>query len=484
VNDVPKLEISQGRHAAEWFSGGRAIAGELELEPGRPPVMVLFDDITAVDWADGEVHGLPEHHRIGRLLGRLRSNHDVVVTDADISTWFPRRNSGHGRYAVVGLGVADVPHDRYDRIRLQITGADLLFGIPPLKAIRWPTASSEHLEGEFVAVGNPDSTQRWEDDSGMSVECHYSLQFSLTDPYRHQLIFAPIVDFRCSQAMTVDEWVSKWVMPLQHVASLATRGPQRLAWLTVHTTLRDQQSASHSRETAGVVFGGGIHQAPFEAEYREEWRDPQHRPLFTLPDVPNGLLALLRRWLALESDRNPFVELYGLALSQHDLPARARFLYLLQALEALHGHENKVQDDRAQERFGYRRKEILAKLRGLSLDPANYRFLRDNWGKRRPDSLDRRLAALIQALPVSVAAGLFRPDMARLAAELSHERALTLPAQLRSLRNHLSHGGRNYDEGELAPWVRTAETICRAHVLRLLEFDNARIERGLAESAG
>ncbi len=43
--------------------------------------------------------------------------------------------------------------------------------------------------------------------------------------------------------------------------------------------------------------------------------------------------------------------------------------------------------------------------------------------------------------------------------------------QLRKLRNDHSHGNRNYPDAVLRPWVAIAETLCRAHALRLLDFN-------------
>lgn len=66
--------------------------------------------------------------------------------------------------------------------------------------------------------------------------------------------------------------------------------------------------------------------------------------------------------------------------------------------------------------------------------------------------------------------------MAPIASDLSTLGAKTLAAQLEKLRNQLSHGDRTYEESELLPWVRAAEVMCRAHLMRLLGFDSLHIE--------
>lgn len=260
---------------------------------------------------------------------------------------------------------------------------------------------------------------------------------------------------------------------------MATRGPQRLAWLTVKVAAEDEDPRSWS--PAGALFGAGIEQVPYPAEYREEWRDEKRRPLFTLRDLPVGLPALLRRWRAHEADENPFVELYRLVLFQTDMPARARFLYLVQALEALHARENRSNDERSQRRFEEKREALLADIQ-LAVKPTTFRFLKRNWSRSRPDSLDRRLTALIKALPARVRDAVEGADMGAIAADLRAGGVTSLPTQLRILRNHLSHGHRNYSERALRPWVRAVETICRGHLLRLLGFDSGAIESALGRT--
>ncbi len=160
-------------------------------------------------------------------------------------------------------------------------------------------------------------------------------------------------------------------MPLLRLAALATRRPQPLAWLTVNTRPRGQPADERRRDTNGTVFGSGIEQAPYEAEYREEWREPKNRPLFTLATLPMSLPALVRRWRSLESAQNPFVELYGLALRHTDVPARARYLYLMQALEALHSFEHQEDDEGSQEAFATWRTEVLEALAAVELPPGD-----------------------------------------------------------------------------------------------------------------
>jgi hypothetical protein len=193
------------------------------------------------------------------------------------------------------------------------------------------------------------------------------------------------------------------------------------------------------------------------------------------------LPVLLRRWRRLGSGDSPFVALYRLALLDPDLPLRARYLYLIQALEALHGYENRAKEDKAQRRFAADRKKLIAEIEGLGVDPSRVSFLRDNWSNRRQISLASRLSDLVKRVPAPVRERLERPEMAPIAEDLrTQHQATVLQEQLGVLRNALSHGRRNYPEADLKPWVESVDLICRAHLLRLLGFNDAAVEAALA----
>lgn len=480
VSNVPKLSFEPGNHAAVWVLGKRSIAGEFSADPLRPPEIGLFGDVEEKDWSQGV--GLPEDHEYERVVGTTRSGHDVVLTDAHISIWSPGRSLGSARHAVVGLGVARVPGHAYSRIRFQMTELDLLFGVAPIKSVSWPGGSAPHLHGQFCVEVNPAADLRWEEDRehGLSVDCTYDIRFSVGNTHRHEVTFAPVISLASRTPLTVDEWVDRWVMPMLRLASLATRKPQRLSWLTVSAAPAGATGQERQRHPSGVVFGSGIAQAPYEAEYRDEWRRPENRPMFTLATIAMSLPDLIRRWATLEREKNPFIELYGQTLRQTDLPRRARFLYLIQALEALHSYQQKAADHEAQVRFEVKRKEVMTALGAVGLPERPLRFIRENWSKRKPDNLDRRLRELLQALPAGVRALLVIPSDNPIATELIDAGDTDLEGQLRVLRNNLSHGTQNYDEVSLQPWVEVAETMCRAHALRVLGFDDDGVESGLA----
>jgi hypothetical protein len=474
----PDPGFRPGDYSVDWLVGrSRRFSGEVELAPRRLPRIEPYGKLRSPRRnAAGElVYPLPGREiRYPRVVGRLRSNEEVVLIDAALSDWFPERFVGRARWAIVGLGVSAIPDDRYGHVSFQITDADLWAGIPPLAQTTWPKPGS--ASQDFSATLNPDAHRVWRDTrNGVTVDFGYSHSFSL-DPYKFGLTFAPIFDVYSRQNFTLDEWRDQWVAPLIDLASFATKRPQTLSWLTVH------HGSGRSR-ISGTVFTGGIHQAPYTAHYDIEWRtDAERKPLFTLPQLSMTPMKLIRRWRELHASDDPFIELYRATLFQTDLPPRARYLQLIQALEARHSYANRNADEKAQAKFGVQRQQTIDAAQRAGLAGRDLRFLKDEWSKRRRDSLERRLLPLLRDLPVSVRQALesdqaLDPIRSQLIAD---EDAKTFQAQLRVLRNQLSHGERNYHDGDLKPWVDALETICRGQLLGLLGFAASDVESTLA----
>lgn len=476
---LPKLPTQPGEYAVEWFLDERVIPGKLSLEPNRTPAAELFGDVVPKDWSqDGS---FPEEHTFERVVGRLRSGQDVVLTDAQLSIWFIERSFGSARHAVVGSQVAKVPGGTFQRARFQLTDLDLLFGVAPIGTVTWPAAGRPRLTGSFAIEMNPAAHHEWvDDDYGLSVECTYDIQLSASSGHQHYVAFAPTISIASDEPLTVDRWVNEWVTPLLGIARLATRRPQVLSWLTVNTAARISSGDERRLSTTGTVFGNGIAQEPYEAEYRDEWRERENRPLFTLATIPMSLPTLVKTWRSLEEDENPFIELFGLTLRQTELQARARYLYLVQALEVLHSYEHSTEDDQAQTSFEQHRNEALEALAGVELPPGVLRFIKTGWNKRRVDSLDRRLRDLIDQLPEPIRVLVSEAPLGDVLSAMTTDDRQPIEALLRILRNDLSHGNRNYDDRSLRPWVTLLETMCRAHALRLLGFDDGAIVAGLA----
>ena len=155
---LPKVPVVPGDYAVEWFVDDRSLAGELSLEPNRPPLAELFGHVVPPN-SSSNVRGFPEEYHFDRFTGRLRSNLDVVLTDAHISTWFPQRSHLSARHAIVGMNVSEVLGDAFCHARFQLTSLDLLFGVAPVQSVTWPPEGAPHLSGRYAIDTNPHADQ-------------------------------------------------------------------------------------------------------------------------------------------------------------------------------------------------------------------------------------------------------------------------------------------------------------------------------------
>src|SRR5579862_6432742 len=471
MTEPPKLPVPLGTHAAVWFIGDREVSGEFEARAFSHPALSLYGEVE---------RPAPSRHEFERLAGRLRSGQDVVLRQVEVTEWFPGRGLGGATTAVVGLNIAEVPDDAYRRVRLQITGSETLFGVAPIRSVRFPGPPDQPGAELYSAEANPDADHSWDDEElGITATCAFESRCTYGDPFHYELAFAPIVELTSRAPLTVEQWIATWVRPLLKVAALATRRPQKLSWLVVEALPPGDQER-RSLRPSGQLFGSGIAQEAYEAKYPGDPRGRENRPLFTFATMPVALPVLLRRWRECEEDNNPFVELFGQALAHGDLPARARFLHLVQALEALHSYEHRADDESAQRAFETKRAEVLAALKVSDIERAVMEFIRENWSRRRQDSLSRRLDDLIQRLPAPARESLVTSEMTTVAEILEVSERPILANQYQRLRNHLSHGSRNFGDSELRPWVRSIERLCRGQALRLLGFDDIAIESALA----
>jgi hypothetical protein len=130
---------------------------------------------------------------------------------------------------------------------------------------------------------------------------------------------------------------------------------------------------------------------------------------------------------------------------------RARFLFLVQALEGLHT-ETEGEGLLPVEQHRERRKEVLKAVKEAGLNKTWADRWLDRYGRF---SLAERLTQLRDDVHL---------DVERLA-DLS-----LVPGDIPEIRNRLSHGAEDYSWQALQPAMRAMSAIGTAHVLRMLEL--------------
>jgi hypothetical protein len=465
VTDFPKLLIEPGHYECRWFVRGRWYPGSVDLLGNRPPHVCLYDDYSRVPSIDFDA---ARHYP--RLRGQLRNNMGIVATEAALGSFFPGQALGDAHYAIVGLGVEDVQDDRFDGLRVQITGLDPFIGQPPIDRgdVPWPM----RIRGQMRL---PEMAQRRgfkyrSAREAVAITCGYDSVYPVTT-HTVNVIFAPMVYLdSIDEPLTFIEWADRWIKPLLALVSFATGAPQKVTMLSLTLGKRRDR-------VKGAVFGGGIGQKPYRAVSLSDWKMPDGRPYLSLATMNRRLPSLIRRWRDLEAGDNPFLDVYGYALAHPDLPDRAAFLLRAQALEALQGYEAYYRNALSQRRFTKDRAQLLADLASAGVSHVLIQEIDRLIGRSPRASLAGNFNRLIQKLPNTFTANLDRPELRPLANRLRARRPQTgngLHEELAALRNGLSHG-ESYPRDELEPWLRPIDLLCRATMMRLLRFKDSDI---------
>jgi hypothetical protein len=448
LSDYPSLVVKPGSYPCviEHPSGQR-LAAELDLGAGRSPQGQVFG--WPVEERDG-IRTVPQPaERYPLLKCGLRAGWEVLLIDATVQAWFPEQASLHASLAVAGHGLSADPGRCFPEVSVQITEGHRLFGRAPLTKVTFPTSMPETGKVEFSVEVDRDANVTYSN-GGTELRCGYWMQTSLTDYRRFFVTTAPVFEIRSATPLTPGEWMTTHVLPLRELVTLATLEPQTVAWATL-----DEQHGGVSTEGSTrsfQLYSQDIQQAPYAPA-----ADPhkESRTLFTFPGLPYSPVDLLRRWEDLRTAHRGFIQPLMQGLTEQMNP-RARFLFLVQALEGLHTEMTgegpvKVEQHRA------KRKEVLQAVKDAGLD----KDWADRWLDRHGRfSLAERLTQLWDAV---------RPDVERVAdVDL-------VPGDIPDIRNRLSHGAEDYSWQALRPAMRVMSAIGAAHVLRLLDLPSDRL---------
>ena len=436
-----------------------------DLQADRPPTFKVHG------YGPMSQGGFPkpaDHHP--RLVGRLRTNHDIVLGDAQLSDWGPFGHQGSARWALVGLEIAG--HESWERLYVHVSGLESILR-RPMEEVHWPKdGTTERQQYSAVVMPYPVAESLHE---GVHVQPRYNVSFSVSDPYQHQVTTIAETRFRSDQPLSVNEWIALWVRPFTTLVGIATG---RVEDLRLVTTRNGEFDPPDRRDQVrGVLFGSGIAQDPKAAERQLDGRGDDVVPLFTLDDSP-PLGTLIATWRAV-SEELPALPL--LRLSQDPaLHPGVRFLLLAHAAESLHARTVEKEDEAEYERRKVRFKEVLAAVKEAGL-VEDHRFLRDNVEPRRPYPLARRLRELLMASALAPQLEVWGQRTAELD---SHLRGLgkaptDLADRLAHARNVVSHGAAHLPADLLRPAVTVLDLVVRLGILRLLGFTDAQVERAV-----
>ncbi|MEU0948496.1 HEPN domain-containing protein [Streptomyces canus] len=429
-----------------------SLGGDLTLKRDLSPQGAILGEVPNIKKpTDPGGAGYPQDRKYPALRGDLENGRVATLLDCTVSAWKPDGAIIFARCALVGDDFLE--EASFDRAKVQISNIDSAFGVSPIKGQKVPNLDDPY--GSWSVEQNPESTQKWSDDD-VSMTASYDASITAGDPYYFQMRYSPAVLIDVANPLTLDEFNSTWIHPLLNIAALSMNAPQRVTYLAV------------GMRAAGIgeqgwrkfqVYGTGITQEPFNSSYSGI---RQNRSALNWKSDDISPLALLRRWQELNEGHHPLIETYGSFLNVRAQHPRARFLLLLQALEGLHGYENKEKEKERAERHLEKRGNILDSLGGcMALAKKEMKFLKDMLPKRPPTSLDSRLRDCFNAVPGKTLERLMEVEVIKGFEED--------PANaLRIMRNDLAHGNRGYPIEDLDSVARIVERATRAHFMRIL----------------
>lgn len=156
-----------------------------------------------------------------------------MLIDVVGGVWIPGHANFRASLALIGTALDDIAtNPAFSEVKVQITGIDRMSGVVPLKSFRFPSSDAEHLDGEWVAEGNPGSSLEWLTDA-RSMYFEYDGSARIGDPYSYSLAFSPVIRMSAADALPIRVWIEDWVLPLRRITTLATGNPEQVTYLDV-----------------------------------------------------------------------------------------------------------------------------------------------------------------------------------------------------------------------------------------------------------
>ena len=446
MSEFPGLVINPGSYPCVIeHPNGQRLAAELELGVSRNPQGQVFE--WPIEERDGVRTLTQPAERFPLLKCDLRAGWEVLLVDADVQAWLPGLARLQASLAVVGHGLSADPNRSFREASAQVTEGHRLFGKAPLTKVTVPAPMPETGKVEFSVEVDRDANVTYRD-SGTELRCRYWINGSLTDYRRFFVTTAPVFEISSATPLTPAEWMTSHLLPLRELVILATLEPQTVAWATLD---EEYQGASAEGSTRSFqLYSQDIQQTPLTPDVDAH---KESRTLFTFPQLPYSPVDLLRRWEELRTRYRGFIRPLMQGLTEQMNP-RARFLFLVQALEGLHT-ETVGEGPVPVEQHRARRKEILQTVKEAGLDETQLKWLNRWLDRNGRFSLEDRLKQLRDAV---------RLDVDRVA------NVDLIPGDIPNIRNRLSHGAEDYSWEILNPAMQIMSAIGVAHVLRMLDL--------------
>jgi hypothetical protein len=447
--------------------GSRQPAGSVY---GRAPMHIN------VSPTGGSSYGAPQDFEYPMVHGRLVNGGNVILIDANLRVWQPYSGgilSGANAHfdawaALVGHGVPATSDVLVDFGVIQLSHLDAFAARSPIEEIQYPENAFEDPDPNFRMKFRQASYQEWSDDKA-EVSIGYRMSAAVHGAYYFGVTFIPTVTIELKVPVPVKDFFTSWVLPLHGILSAATGKNEDITYWSCSPLIEGDDSPPRRRQFQAYVRW--VTQEPYASENSIPDKHVSSIRIADGESLPN----LLRRWQDLEREQNPILNTYDIHSLGPDQAPRARFLLLVQALEGLCGHEDRLSGRWAT--FERKRKRILDACQE-HLSAKDVKFL-DNWLSNTPYNLDDALTEMLRALPTNLEPELAKSELVKkVIAEV--DKVTTTVGALRYVRNQLSHGLETFDPHCLHAIAEILGRAVRGHLLRLLQASEEAQVRVLA----
>ncbi|MEV0247594.1 HEPN domain-containing protein [Nocardia sp. NPDC050712] len=416
-----------------------------------------------------------------RLAGELSNGAGVLFINAILRIFgqpgeagisYPDGNAEvRAAMALVGPGADLLENSRIRCIRVQVTGLDRVSGWTPIVAMTMPSRTFEMPESTWSVTTRRDGEQDWENVE-MRLRVLHAGSVTVHADYQYGVKFTPYLEIDLREPVEALDAYNTVVQPIVRVLSIITGRKEEVTYLEMRPDGADMPFLQ--------VFARPVRQAPYQPESNK--LPNIERALLRCHQDEVSLLEMVDSWQQMTVEQNPIVYTYDpFALGEEQHP-RARFLLLLQALEGLSNHENRLSD----------RQSAHEKKRGVAvsacmkvLTGANRKFIRNKL-MASGVTLEDRLRDMFETLPVSPMPYFDNLDIIVQVIRDNSGVTTTISA-IQKVRNDLAHGSRTYSDRELLTLAQLLQVIVRVHALRVLGVNDevqARALNGLLPYIG
>lgn len=425
----------------------------------------------------GITYGAPQHFEYPVVYGELVNGRDLILVDAHLRVWEADRSSGlmpgpnahfDAWAALVGHGIPQTSDVLVDSGVIQLTHLDAFAARAPIEETQYPRKPFEDADPSFRAKFRQASYQVWSDDDA-EVVVEYRISAAVYGGYHFHVTFSPTVRIELNTPIPIKDFFTSWALPMHGLVSAATGQIEDITYWSCSPLIEGDDRPPAMRQFE--VFARWVNQEPYASE---NTIPDKHVSSIRLAEG-ESLLHLLRRWQDLESEQNPILSTYDIHSLGPEQTPRARFLLLVQALEGLCGHEDRLNGKWAS--FEAKRERILNECQ-QALSGKDFKFL-GRWLPGTPYNLDDALTEMLRVLPTNLEPELAQSELVKTVIAQVDQITTTVGA-LRYVRNQLSHGTETFAPYDLHVVAGILSRAVRGHLLRLLQASGPAQERVLA----